>query len=111
MKLQIKREPTGKKSTPKAVAPSSGALAEIRVISVARVSAVCEVLSSTEEVKVGDVAFLGEAEIEKAMEQKELGSTRKYPQVITFTEGGALEEEARAFVPRPPFRKSTALAR
>jgi hypothetical protein len=102
MKLQIKREPTGKKSTPKAVAPSSGALAEIRVISVALVSAVCEVLSSTEEVKVGDVAFLGEAEIEKAMEQKELGSTRKYPQVVTFTEAGALEEEARAFVPRPP---------
>lgn len=77
-------------------------VAELRVVSVALVSAVCEVLSSTDEIKVGDMVFLEEAEIKKATEQKELGNTRKFPQVITFSEGDPLDDEARAFVPRPP---------
>jgi hypothetical protein len=102
MNRQVRRRQTGAESKDSAPAPQGGVIAEIRVLSVALVSAVCEVVSSASEIKVGDVAFLGETEIEKATQQKELGTTRKYPQVVTFTEGDTLDEEARAYVPRPP---------
>ena len=56
----------------------------------------------TEEVKPGDQAYLSpeDAEIIRAMKSSEGG--RKYAQVVTFTEGDPLEEEARASVPHAP---------
>ena len=36
------------------------------------------------------------------MQQTALSSSRKYPAVVTFTEGDPLDEEAREEVPRPP---------
>src|SRR5205814_2926717 len=36
------------------------------------------------------------------VQQRTLSATRKYPAVVTFTEGDPLDEEARAEVPRPP---------
>ncbi len=102
MKLQVKRSPAGGGESKKPSRPAAEVVAEVRVLSVALVSAVCEVISSTDEIKIGDTVFLEEPEIEKAMDQEKLGSTRKYPQIVSFTEGNPLDEEARAFVPRPP---------
>ena len=115
MKLQIKRvraakdtsekpQPSGleKDSSQKSKPSGLEVIAELRVLSVALVSAVCEVVSSTDEIKIGDSVYLEEADIDKAAEQEKLGGTRKYPQIVSFTEGNPLDEEARAFVPRPP---------
>ena len=102
MKLQVKRTQTPKGSAQKPARPTLAVVAEVRVLSVALVSAVCEVVASTDEIKIGDSVFLEGAEIEKAMDQEKLGSSRKYPQIVSFTQGNPLDEEARAFVPRPP---------
>jgi len=78
-------------------------LAELVVVAVAETSAVTEIHKPTRDVTPGDIAYLSAEGIEAVVEQHALGATRKYPAVITFTEGGdALDEEARAFVPRRP---------
>ena len=77
-------------------------VAELEVVSVAETSAVTEIKSSTRDVKKGDLAYLSAADQALLVEQRTLSSTRKYPQVVTFSEGDPLEEEARAEVPRPP---------
>jgi len=99
MKLQVKHSSP---SAPRSVTSTASVIAEIRVVSVAQTSAVCEVISQKENMKAGDLAYLEEKDIEKAEQAKTMGNTRKYPQVVSFDEGDALEEEARAFVPRPP---------
>ena len=77
-------------------------IAQIRVSSVAQISAVCEVLDQKEEIRVGDIAYMEPSEVEAVAQQEALSPTRKYPQVVTFTEGDPLDEEARESVPRPP---------
>jgi hypothetical protein len=77
-------------------------VAELEVISVADTSAVTDIKSSAREVRKGDVAYLSAADQAALVAQRTLSSTRKYPQVVTFTDGDPLEEEARAEVPRPP---------
>ncbi len=77
-------------------------IAKLRVSSVADVSSVCQVVSSTAELHPGDVAYLDMNDVAKEIEQRELGPGRKYLQTITFTEGNPLEEEQRAEIPRPP---------
>jgi hypothetical protein len=77
-------------------------VAKIRVASVADVSSLCEVVSATTDLHPGDLAYLNEREVEKEVEQRELGPGRKYLQTIAFSEGNPLEDEARAYVPRPP---------
>ena len=77
-------------------------VAELEVISVAETSAVTEIKSPAREVKKGDLAYLSAADQAALVAQRTLSSTRKYPQVVSFTEGDPLEEEARGEVPRPP---------
>ncbi len=77
-------------------------VAGLEVISVAETSAVTEIKSPAREVKKGDLAYLSAADQAALVAQRTLSSTRKYPQVVTFTEGDPLEEEARAEVPRLP---------
>jgi hypothetical protein len=95
-----------KKPTPEAGAkgnPSDGPFAELVVVAVAETSAVTEIHKPTRDVTPGDIAYLSAEGIQAVVEQHALGATRKYPAVITFTEGGdALDEEARAFVPKRP---------
>ncbi|MGB8474829.1 MAG: hypothetical protein WCE61_12155 [Candidatus Acidiferrum sp.] len=79
------------------------AVAELVVVGVAETSAVTEIHTPKRPVVVGDVAYLSSADLQALVQQDALGATRKYPAVITFSEGGdALDEEARAEVPRPP---------
>lgn len=88
---------------PSAASPAATVVtAHLKVISVAQNSAVCEIGSSTREVKPGDLAYLASADAEALVQQRALSSTRVYPQVITFTEGDPMDEEIRDEVPRPP---------
>jgi hypothetical protein len=110
MKLEIKDDAKASPAATTDAAGSAGSqaeggkkvVAELQVSSVAETSAITDIKSSTREVKKGDVAYLSAADQAALVEQRTLSSTRKYPQVVSFTEGDPLEEEARAEVPRPP---------
>src|SRR4029077_314153 len=79
------------------------ALAQLVVVAVAETSAVTEIRSPKRDVVPGDTAYLSTEAIQAVVEQQAISATRKYPAVITFSEGGdALDEEARAYVPRRP---------
>jgi hypothetical protein len=78
-------------------------VAQLVVIAVAETSAVTEIRSPKRDVVSGDTAYLSAEAIQAVVEQQAMSATRKYPAVITFSEGGdALDEEARAFVPKRP---------
>ena len=94
--------PTGAQSASPASPAQASIAAQLKVISVAQNSAVCEVSSSAREVKPGDVAYLTSAGADALVQQHALSSTRAYPQVITFTQGDPMDEEVRDEVPRPP---------
>ncbi len=100
MKLVIKKPTAATDSGDASVEPSY--IAELKVVSVAETSAVCEVLNSMRELVVGDVVTLPPDQVELLVQRRALSSTRKYPAVISFTEGDPLDEEVRDTVPRPP---------
>jgi len=78
-------------------------VAELVVVGLAETSAVTEIHTPKRAVVPGDLAYLSSEDLQALVQQHASGSTRKYPAVITFTEGGdALDEEAHAFVPQPP---------
>ena len=102
MKL-IVRESTTSPTSPSPGTADPGRVAELEVVSVAENSAVTDIHQPTaRDVKAGDLAYLS-AEDEEALVQKNaLSATRKYPTVISFTEGDTLDEEVRAEIPKPP---------
>jgi hypothetical protein len=77
-------------------------VAELKVVSVASTSAVCEVVSSKRAIVIGDLASIPQDEAEALIQKRALGATRTYPAVISFTEGDPLDEEVREYVPKPP---------
>lgn len=77
-------------------------IAELQVFSVASASAVCEVMSSNGPVQPGDMAYLSADDAQRLRLLKESQESRKYPQIVSFTDGDPLDEEARENVPRPP---------
>ncbi len=86
-----------------AVEPSdAGVVAELIVTAVAETSAVTEIHVPKRSVKPGDLAYLSSGDSEALVQQRALSATRKYPAVITFTEGDPLDEEVRDELPRPP---------
>ena len=78
------------------------AIAEVSVVSVSNTSAVCEIKEKTSDILRGDVALLSQGDQDKLVQTRTLGPTRKYPQVIAFSEGDPLDEEVREAVPKPP---------
>jgi hypothetical protein len=100
MKLIVKeKKPTAVTS---GSANLDGVVAELVVVGVAETSAITEIHTPKRDVVSGDLAYLSSQDLQALVQQHALGATRKYPAVITFSEGGdALDEEARAFVPRP----------
>jgi hypothetical protein len=97
MTLQVARPPA-----PGAAAIDAGkSIAEVAVVSVSNTSAVCEIRSKTVDLQRGDVAMLSQADLDKLAQSTTLGATRKYPQVIAFSEGDPLDEEQREAVPKP----------
>jgi hypothetical protein len=99
--LVLKQDPTksAEEASNKALEP--GVVAKLTVVSVASVSAVCEVNASSRDLVAGDVVSLPDAEVEKIAEKNSLGNTREYPMVVSFTEGDPLDEEVRNKLPRP----------
>ncbi len=81
---------------------ANGIVAELKVVSSAETSAVCEVESSHRAIVVGDVASLPQDEAERMVQEHALGSSRQYPVIVSFTEGDPLDEEVRDTIPRPP---------
>ena len=92
----------------KVIRPNAGSaggtaeVAELVVESVASSSAVCDILSSTEPIQVGDTANLERQAVQIIQKQQATASANSYAQVVTFSEGDPLDEEQRAEVPRPP---------
>src|SRR5581483_441139 len=77
-------------------------VAELLVSGVADSSAVTDIHTPRRPVKAGDLAYLSEADAAALVQQRTLSATRKYPAVVSFTEGDTLDEEAREEVPKPP---------
>ncbi|HKV25232.1 MAG TPA: AMIN domain-containing protein [Candidatus Acidoferrum sp.] len=101
MKLYVsdKRAGTSVETNPSA----ADAVAELVVVGVAETSAVTEIHTPKRDVIPGDIAYLSSEDLQALVQKNALGATRKFPAVISFTEGGdALDEEARAVLPRPP---------
>jgi AMIN domain-containing protein len=100
MKLEVRDDSLDGKPNPDGSDPRL--IARLEVASVAETSSVTDIKQARRPIKPGDVAYLSSEDQATLTEQQSLSSTRKYPQVITFTEGDPLEEEQRAEVPRPP---------
>jgi hypothetical protein len=77
-------------------------VAFIAVTAVAGNSAVCEVKESKAPIQAGDTAELSEADVQVIQIVRSSQSKRQYAQVVSFTEGDPIEEEAREYVPKPP---------
>jgi len=101
-KLVLKQDPTRPENDSQNKALDPGVIAKLTVVSVASVSAVCQIEATTRDLMIGDVIALPDTEVEKIVEMNTLGNTRKYPMVLTFTKGDPLDEEVRNKIPRPP---------
>ena len=99
--LVLKQDTSKPSADAQNTAVEPGVVAKLEVVAIASNSAVCEVKSTTRELVVGDTLSLPDAEVEKLVEKNTLGNTRKYPMVISFTEGDPLDEEVREALPRP----------
>ncbi len=101
-KLVLKQDPTKRAGDPSNVAVQPGVVARLKVVSVASTSAVCEVEAKSREIVDGDAVWMAEDEVAKLVQRDTLGNTRKYPMVLSFSEGDPLDEEVREAEPRPP---------
>lgn len=70
-------------------------VAELVVSSASDSSAVCDVVSATGELKVGQAAFLTPESVRNRREAQQAADEDKYPIVMTFTYGDPLDEEVR----------------
>src|SRR6267378_2019549 len=75
---------------------------EVVVVSLAENSAACEIKSHEMDFAVDDVAYLSAQDAQTARATQSSKTARRYAQVVSFTQGDPLEEELRAYVPRPP---------
>ncbi|PYU69006.1 MAG: hypothetical protein DMG52_29985 [Acidobacteria bacterium] len=81
-------------------------IAELKVVSVADSSAVCEIVSSNGEIKVGQLAFLTPDSVVERRQAVEATEEEQYPIVMTFTYGDPLEEEIRTVQEQKQLRES-----
>ena len=103
MKLEIEDTSLPAKQGDSAASNDPKVVAELVVSAVADTSSVTDIQPNPKRpVKVGDLAYLSNADADALVQQRALSATRQYPAVISFTEGDTLEEEALAVVPRPP---------
>jgi hypothetical protein len=74
----------------------------LTITAVASLSAVCEVNQSAIAIEVGDTAELSYEDAQTIQALLSSKSLRHRAQTVSFTEGDPVDEEARAYVPRPP---------
>jgi hypothetical protein len=70
-------------------------VAELQVISVADSSSVCEILGTSGELRVGQIAFLTVDSLKERRETENAEEADKYPIVVGFTYGDPLDDEVR----------------
>ncbi len=70
-------------------------IGELNVISVADSSAVCDVISSTGDLRVGQFAFLAPASVEDRHLAQTAHDSDNYPIIVAFTDGDPLDAEIR----------------
>lgn len=70
-------------------------LADLRVLTVADSSSVCEVLASRGELQVGDLAYLTPQSEHQRQDTENAQEAKNYPVIVTFTNGDPLDEEIR----------------
>jgi hypothetical protein len=102
MKLEIKDSDLSVQQGATVDPSDPRAVAELEVTALAETSSVTDIRLPKRPVKAGDLAYLSSSDAQTLVQQRALSATRKYPSVVTFTEGDPLEEEERAEVPRPP---------
>lgn len=104
-KLVVKRSGTSTLRSGTGEVQATRIIAQLEVISAAESSAVCEVRSVNGPLRVGDMAYRSEEDTQARAARSDAGSVRHYPQVISFSAGDPLEEEARDAVPRPRLKE------
>jgi hypothetical protein len=103
MKLVVKEKQSSTNSNDKDHASAEGPVAELVVVGLAETSAVTEIHTPKRPVVPGDLAYLSAQDAQTLVQERVLGEARKYPVVVSFTDGSdPMDEEARAEVPRPP---------
>ena len=100
--LVLKQDPSKPSGDPQNASLQPGIVARLKVVSVASTSAVCEIEAKARDVAEGDSVWMADNEVAKLVEKDTLGNTRKYPMVVSFSEGDPLDEEVREAQPRPP---------
>jgi hypothetical protein len=90
---------------PGAASVDRKAVAMAVVTAVAGTSAACEIRSQTLEPAKGDEARLSDADEMSRIRTDVNQGRRHYLQVLEFTDGDPLDEELRAYVPRPPLEE------
>jgi hypothetical protein len=70
-------------------------IAELQVITVADSSSICAILSTSGELRVGQLAFLTVDSVKERRETETADETDKYPIVVGFTYGDPLDDEVR----------------
>ncbi|HYL63619.1 MAG TPA: hypothetical protein VE077_13455 [Candidatus Methylomirabilis sp.] len=70
-------------------------IAELKVVSVAESSSVCEISTTNGEIKVGQAAFLSPDSVVERRQEEFVADSQNYPIVVTFTNGDPLDEEIR----------------
>jgi hypothetical protein len=102
VKLEI-RDADGTAKDGTSVAPTDPrVVAELEISAVAESSSVTDIHGPKRPVKVGDLAYHSSADADALVQANALSPTRKYPAVISFTEGDPEDEEVRDQMPKPP---------
>ncbi len=70
-------------------------VAELNVVSVADSSSVCDIIKSTGELKIGQLAFLTPNSVEDRHLAQTARDSENYPIVVAFTDGDPLDSEIR----------------
>lgn len=99
MELEVKRLEPGQPLTERK------SVGTVRVIATAPNSAVCEIDINFGGIARDDQAYLSVADAENVAHLLTSKNSRNYPQVVSFSDyvdGNPLEDEQRAYVPRPP---------
>lgn len=81
---------------------SSVSIAQLVVTAVTAHSAVCDIVSSTAELQVGDTAQISAEDLEAMQVVQQSKTARRYAQVVSFTNGDPLDQEQRDYIPKPP---------
>jgi hypothetical protein len=71
-------------------------IADVRIFSVADSSSAAEIVKSSDDLVVGDIAYLDVGSIHAREDKVNAAESENYPVVVTFSYGDPLDEEVRA---------------